>query len=126
MAPTAKAVAMRNGGHNVSTTATAPAVRITKPQPQQPNPRQSRKRLAHSVTRGRACPPDHGEPAQPASEDRGRGRQHWGGSRQPSGEPAVLLDSATLERPARVAFAKSVGGQGFSILELAIVLAEFG
>ena len=33
-----------------------------------------------------------------------RGRQHWGGSRQPSGEPAVLLDSATLERPARVAF----------------------
>ena len=33
-----------------------------------------------------------------------------------------------MHRPCadKVAFAKSVGGQGFSILELAIVLAEFG
>ena len=39
---------------------TVSAVRFLKPQPQQYNRRQPRKRLAHSVTRGRACPPGHG------------------------------------------------------------------
>ena len=39
---------------------TASAVRFPKPHPQQCNQSQPRKRLAHSVTRGRACPPGHG------------------------------------------------------------------
>jgi hypothetical protein len=36
------------------------------------------------------------------------------------------LDSATSRGLQGLHSAKSVGGQGFSILELAIVLAEFG
>ena len=49
---------------------TASAVRFPKPQPQQYNQRQPRKRLAHSVTRGRACPPGHGSRRSRLSEDR--------------------------------------------------------